>query len=161
VRWFRSAMLADMFGFYLPVLVVGGYLWSSSRHEAGALTDMAMLALLVYIVLGIAGASMQLAALPALSGAHAAGDTAVKIAAESAWLAVVSVTERGLWWAEGPVMGLWAALMGPILRRQAGAFGALLMVCGFLYVVSFVAEFLDTRSIAELCETLGVLLVSL
>jgi hypothetical protein len=161
LQWFRIAMLADMFGFYLPVLVIGGYLWSSSRREAGALTDIAMLALLVYIVLGVAGASMQLAALPALSAAHEAGDAAVKIADQSAWLAIVTATEHGLWWAEGPVMGLWAGLMGPVLRRKGRAFGVLLMACGALYAVSFVAEFLGTRTIAELCETLGVLLFPL
>jgi hypothetical protein len=161
LQWFRVAMLADMFGFYLPALIVGGYLWSSSRQAAGALKDIAVLSLLLYVVFGIAGASMQLAALPALSDAHSAGDTAVKIAVESAWLAIVSGTEHGLWWAEGPVMGLWAGLMGLVLRRQGRAFGVLLMACGGLYLLSFVAEFLGTRTIAELCETLGVLLFPL
>jgi hypothetical protein len=160
-QWFRVAMLADMFGFYLAVLIVGGYLWSSSRQEVGALTDIAVLSILLYVAFGIAGASMQLAALPALADAHAAGDSAVKIATESAWLAVVNATERGLWWAEGPVIGLWAVLMGPVLRRQGRAFGALLMVCGLLYLVAFTAEFLRLRTIAELCETLGVVLFPL
>jgi hypothetical protein len=160
-QWFRLAMLADIFGFYIAVLIVGGYLWSSSRHEVGAMTDIAVLALLVYAVLGIAGASMQLAALPALSEAHVAGDTAVKSAAQSAWLAIVTATEHGLWWAEGPVMGLWAGLMGPILRRQSRAYGALLMFCGALYIVAFVAEFFGLRTIAELSETFGVLLFPL
>jgi hypothetical protein len=158
---FRLAMLADILGFYLAVLIVGGYLGSSSRHEVGALTDIAMLALLVYVVLGISGASMQLAALPALAEAHASGDTSVKIAAQNAWLAVVTATEHGLWWAEGPVMGLWALLLGPILRRQRRAYGSLLMVCGVLYLVAFGAEFLGLRTIAELCETLGVVLLPL
>jgi hypothetical protein len=161
LQWFRVAMLADVFGFYLPVLVVGGYLWSSSRHEGGALTDIAALSLVAYVVLGVAGASMQLAALPALAEAHAAGDSAVQIADQSAWLAIVTATERGLWWAEGPVMGLWAGLMGSVLRRQGRAYGALLMVCGALYLVSFGAEFLGIRTTAGLSETLGVLLFPL
>jgi hypothetical protein len=161
LQWFRLAMLADVFGFYLAVLIVGGYLWSSSRQEVGALTDIAVLSLLVYVVLGIAGASMQLAVLPALAEAHASGDTVVKIASQSAWLALVSATEHGLWWAEGPVMGLWALLMGRVLRRQGRGFGILLMACGTLYLVSFGAEFLSLRAVAELCETLGVLLFPL
>jgi hypothetical protein len=33
LQWFRVFMLADMFGFYLAVLIVGGHLWSSSRTE--------------------------------------------------------------------------------------------------------------------------------
>jgi hypothetical protein len=160
-QWFRVAMLADVFGYYLPVLIVGGYLWSSSRHEAGAISDIAVLALIVYVVLGIAGASMQLAVLPALSAAQAAGDTSVKIAAQSAWLAIVTATEHGLWWAEGPVMGLWAWLMGPVLRRQGRAYGALLVACGSLYLASFGAEFLGIRTTAEICETLAVLLFPL
>jgi hypothetical protein len=161
LQWFRIAMLADVLGFYLAVLIVGGYLWSSSRHDVGALNDVAMLSLLVYVVLGIAGASMQLAALPALAGANAAGDTAVKIAAQSAWLGIVTATEHGLWWAEGPVMGLWAVLMGPVLRRQGRGFAVLLMICGLLYLVAFAAEFLSLRTIADLCEALGVLLLPL
>jgi hypothetical protein len=161
LQWFRVAMLADVFGFYLPALVVGGYLWSSSRHQGCALTDIATLSLVAYVVLGVAGASMQLAALPALAEAHAAGDTAVRIADQSAWLAIVTASERGLWWAEGPVMGLWAGLMGPILRRQGRAYGGLLMVCGALYLVSFGAELLGIRTTAELSETLGVLLFPL
>jgi hypothetical protein len=160
-QWFRLAMLADIFGFYLAVLIVGGYLWSSSRHEVSALSDIAMLSLLVYVVLGIAGASMQLAALPALAEVHASGDTSVKIAVQSAWLAIVTATEHGLWWAEGPVMGLWALLMGPVIRRQGRRFGLLLTACGILYLVAFGAEFLSLRTIAELCETLGVLLLPL
>jgi hypothetical protein len=161
LQWFRVAMFADVFGFYLAVLIVGGYLWSSSRHEVSALNDIAVLSLLVYVVLGIAGASMQLAALPALADANVAGDTVVKNAAQSAWLAIVTATEHGLWWAEGPVMGLWALLMGPLLRRQERGFGILLMVCGVLYLVSFGAEFLSLRAIADLCETLGVILLPL
>jgi hypothetical protein len=160
-QWFRLAMLADVFGFYLAVLVVGGYLWSSSRHEVSALIDIAMLSLLVYVVLGVAGASMQLAALPALAEANASGDTALKIATQSAWLGIVTATEHGLWWAEGPVMGLWALLMGPVLTKQRRGFGVLLIICGLLYLASFAAEFLGLRSIAELCETLGVLLLPL
>jgi hypothetical protein len=161
LQWFRVSMLADVFGFYLAVLIVGGYLWSSSRRDAGAHSDVAILSLLVYVVLGIAGASMQLAALPALAEANAAGDTAVKIATQSAWLGIVTATEHGLWWAEAPVLGLWALLIGPILRRHGRAYGGLLMLCGALYLVSFGAEFLGLRTIAELCETLGVLLLPL
>jgi hypothetical protein len=161
LQWFRLAMLADILGFYLAVLIVGGYLGSSSRHEVGALTDIATFALLVYVVLGISGASMQLAALPPLAEVHASGDTSVKISAQSAWLAIVTATEHGLWWAEGPVMGLWTLLLGPILRRQRRAYGSLLMVCGVLYLVAFGAEFLGLRAIAELCETLGVALLPL
>jgi hypothetical protein len=161
LQWFRVAMLADMFGFYLPVLIVGGYLWSSSKEGRSALTNIAVLSLLLYAGFGIAGASMQLAALPALSEAHAAGDTPVKIAAESAWLAIVTSTEHGLWWAEGPVMALWAGLMGPVLRRQHRGYGVLLMFCGSLYVLSFIADFIGARTIAELCETLAVLLLPL
>jgi hypothetical protein len=58
-------------------------------------------------------------------------------------------------------MGLWTLLLGPILRRQRRAYGALLMGCGVLYLVAFGAEFLELRAIAELCEALGVVMLPL
>jgi hypothetical protein len=40
-------MRADMFGFYLAVLNVGGHLWPSSIRGGGAPEDIAVLALLL------------------------------------------------------------------------------------------------------------------
>lgn len=160
-QWFRVGALADLCGFYLAMLIVGGYFWSTLRCEGGPLIDVAVLALLAYVVFGISGAAMQCAALPALAQAYAAGDATVALAAQSAWLAMVSATERGLWWAEGPVMALWAALMWPVLRRRGRACAPLLMACGALYLLWFAAEFLQLRAFAELTATLGELLLPL
>jgi hypothetical protein len=114
---FRWAMCADVLGFYLPVLVIGGYLWHRFRAEGGALGDMAALAITLYAVLGIAGAAMQMAVLDPLAHLHAGGDATVKAAAEAAWTAIANASQKGLWWAEGPVVLFWGTVVGSHLRR--------------------------------------------
>ena len=83
-EFFRWSMLADVLGFYLPLLIIGGYFWASFRDRAGALGDMAVLAIVVYVILGVAGASLQLAVLNPLASLHAEGGDAAKAAAEAA-----------------------------------------------------------------------------
>src|SRR5215469_11023952 len=52
---FRLSMLADVFGFYLAVLVIGGYFLHVFREELGALGNMIAFAIGLYAVLGISG----------------------------------------------------------------------------------------------------------
>lgn len=160
-QWFRVGMLADSFGYYLPFLLVGGYLWSRLRERGGAFIDMAVLCLVVYVLLGVAGTSMQIAALPPLAAVHASGDALAKAASESAWLAVVHATERGLWWMEGPVMACWGLIMGRALRAEGWGWGRLLMACAGLYGAGFVAQFLGAGQLAEGLSLIAVMLLPL
>jgi hypothetical protein len=116
---FRWGMFADVLGFYLPVVVIAIYLRHAFRDRAGALGDMAAVAMVLYAALGIAGASLQMAALHPLAHLHAGGDEAVKAAAEAAWTAVANGSQKGLWWAEGPVVLFWGLVVGKQLA-QAG-----------------------------------------
>lgn len=141
-RWFRIAMLADTFGFYLPLFVLGGYLWATLRNAGGVKVDMALSFLTLYVVCGVAGAVMQYATLPALAQMHLHADPAIRAASESAWLATVLASQKGLWWIEGPLMGFWAFVMGPLLRRQGWGFGRLLQGVGALYLLAFVGDVL-------------------
>lgn len=122
---FRWGMFADVLGFYLPVLVIGGYLWHVFRDRAGALGDIALLAITLYTVVGVAGAALQLAALTPLANLHLGGDETVKAAAEAAWTAIAHGSQKGLWWAEGPVVLFWGLVVGHQLR-QAGWRGPIL-----------------------------------
>jgi hypothetical protein len=137
---FRWAMFADVLGFYLPVLVIGGYLWHHFRPEAGALGDMAALAITVYAVLGVAGAAMQMAALQPLALLHAGGDGTVKAAAEAAWTAVANASQKGLWWAEGPLVLLWGTVVGSQLRQTGWGkpVQVLLKITGWSFGLFFV-----------------------
>ncbi|HHW2097100.1 TPA: hypothetical protein ACUUEQ_003412 [Pseudomonas aeruginosa] len=116
-QFFRLSMLADLFGFYLPLLAIGGYLWHRFRTEAGALGDMAALAITLYVALGVIGASLQLAVLSPLAQLHAAGGEATKAAAETTWTAIATGSQRGLWWCEGPVVLFWGLVVGGHLKR--------------------------------------------
>ena len=141
-RWFMAAMVADSFSFYLPFLLIGAYIHAQLRPRASSLNDAAVSALTVYVLLGIAGTSMQFAALPALAAAHAAGDAMVKAASESAWLATVTATERGLWWIEGPLLAFWGLVTGRALQQEGWGAGPLLTGAGVLYAVIFAWEML-------------------
>ena len=135
--WFRTAMLTDTFGFYLPFLVIGGYLWSRLRGEGGAPVDMAVLFLGFYVVLGVLGAMLQYGALPDLAHSHLSADPIIRVSSESAWAATVTASQHGLWALEGPVLVFWTAVMGPLLRRNGWGRGRLLEICGYLYVAVY------------------------
>jgi len=161
---FRWAMLADILGFYLPVLVIGGYLWHAFRDKAGTLGDMAMLAVPVYVVVGIAGAAMQQAVLHPLADLHAAGGEAVKAATEASWTAVVYGSQKGLWWCEGPVVFFWGGVVGSQLRRAGwgrwflALFAIIRWSFGLFFVTGFFAK-LD--GVTDALETIVVLLFPL
>lgn len=116
---YRLSMLADILGFYLPVLVMATYLWHVFRAEAGMLGDVAVFGMVTYTVLGVSGAAATLAALQPLAQLHAAGDEATRAAAETAWATVAHVSQRGLWWSEGPLVLFWVLVVGKQLK-QAG-----------------------------------------
>ncbi|MCS0582678.1 hypothetical protein NX784_13840 [Massilia pinisoli] len=116
---FRWGMFADILGFYLPVLAIGAYLWHRFRDRTGAMGDMALLAIALYAIVGVAGAALQLAALNPLAQLHAGGDASVRAAAETAWTAIANASQKGLWWSEGPVVLFWGLVVGPQLGKEA------------------------------------------
>jgi len=114
---FRWGMLADILGFYLPLLAIGSYVWRTFRDEAGVLGDAALLAIVVYVVLGLVGAAIEQAIVDPLAQLHAAGSDAVRAATESAWTSVAYGVQNGVWWCEGPVVFFWGAIVGAQLKR--------------------------------------------
>lgn len=158
---FRLSMLADLFGFYLPLLAIGGYLWHRFRAEAGALGDMAALAILLYVALGMIGASLQLAVLTPLARLHAAGGEAARVAAETAWTTIATGSQLGLWWCEGPLMLFWGLVVGGHLKRAGWSVSirwplALVGWCFGLYFVTGFFPALETLTYAALVVAVGV-----
>lgn len=161
---FRWSMLADILGFYLAVLVIGGYLWHRFRDEAGALGDMAALAILFYVLVGAGGAAMQQAVLNPLAHLHAGGDDTVKAATEAAWTAMAYAVQNGLWWSEGPVVLLWGLVVGTQMKKAGwGWFPLLLLkIVGWCFGLFFVFGFFeDLDTLNQLMETIVVLLFPL
>ena len=159
LQLFRWSMLADSFGFYLPFLVMGGYLWS--RLRSNPLVDMATLGLVVYVLLGLAGTSIQFATLPVLSELHDSGDAVARSAAEATWLAIVHGTEKGLWWMEGPLMAFWAIVMGATSKTVGLRYGSLLTLAGIAYGGYFTLAFVGADEIAELFIFAGLVMLPL
>lgn len=142
---FRWAMLADLFGFYLPILVFCGYFWRNHRADAGAFGDAAVLAMMLYVTVGIAGASIQQAVIHPLSQLYEAGDDAARAAATTAWTTLAHAAQGGLWWCEGPAVFLWSLVVGNRLG-QAGWKGSLLLrisgwFCGIFFLSAFFPRF--------------------
>ncbi|WP_371234469.1 hypothetical protein ACAW63_14130 [Pseudomonas sp. QE6] len=125
---YRWSMLTDIFGFYLPSLVVGGYLWHVFRDEAGALGSIALLAIGFYATVGIIGASTQQAVLTPLVQLHEQGDASIKAAAEVTWTTVAHAVQYGLWWSEGLVVLFWGLTVGAQLKRAGSGWFSLLLL---------------------------------
>ncbi|WP_229722038.1 hypothetical protein [Marinobacterium nitratireducens] len=153
---FRYSMFADVLGFYLPMVVIGGYFWASFREQAGPLGDMAVLAILLYVMLGVTGASLQLATLHPLADLHAAGDAAARAAAEAAWSSIAIGSQKGLWWCEGPVVLFWGLVVGKQLKAAGWGKSILwpLTLVGWCFGLFFVTGFF-----AQLDEVNRALLV--
>lgn len=157
-EFFRLSMLADILGFYLPVLVIGGFLWHGFRKEAGALGDVAALAIALYVTLGVTGAALQLSVLNPLADAHAAGGETAR-AAEVIWTSIAVGSQQGLWWCEGPVVLFWGLVVGGHLKRAGWGRSVLwpLGIVGWCFGLFFLAGFFP--QLAAVSNALLVLVV--
>ncbi|WP_162296129.1 alpha/beta hydrolase [Mycobacteroides abscessus] len=154
--WFRASLVADSFSFYLPFLIIGGYLWRRLRKDGGALTDIATLSTTVYVILGVSGASIQFAAVGPLARAYSSADATVRAGAEVTWLGIVYSAQLGLWWFEGPVMAFWALVIALQLRRSQSRPWRSLIVVGALYTTYFLAELSGVRVLADIAKAAAV-----
>jgi hypothetical protein len=131
---FTASMVADTLGFYLLPAMLGGYLATCLPAAHRARAALASPCLLVFAVLGILGALLQMAGLPALAAAHAAGIQG----ADAAWVAIVNTAQNGLWWFEMLPFGIYALLCGSSLRAAKFGFGTVLIAGGVLGLLYWV-----------------------
>lgn len=160
-RYFTTAMTLDVLSFYLPFLAIGGYLWAQLRVDHGAPVDIGAMCIVTYVVMGTAGAAIQIAALPALAAQHAGGDALARAASETAWQTLAIVAQRGVWVMEGPVMAYWALLMGATMHRAGMPYGRLLMANGVCYASAFVGTVLGFPQVLELAQAIFIILLPL
>ncbi|MCA8256891.1 hypothetical protein LGM89_26800 [Burkholderia sp. AU31624] len=159
---FRLSMLADVFGFYLAVLIIGGYFLFVFREELGALGNMIAFAIGLYAMLGISGAAIQLAVYHPLAHLYAGGDDATRAAAAAAWTAIANGTQNGLWWCEGPLVLFWAPIAANQLKKTGWKGSILLKVVGWFFGLFFVFGFFpDLDDFSNVCEMVIVLALPL
>src|SRR3546814_19643798 len=158
---FRLGMVLDSCGFYLLYLPIGGYRWATLRRDGGSVVDAAVLFLVAYVILGVLGASIQIVALPLLAELHKSADPAIRSGSEMAWLLVVNIAQRAVWWMEGPTFALWAIPTGLVMRAQALPFGRTLSGVGVLYALFFIVTFLRVDNVAELIQLVAILILPL
>ena len=151
---YRMYLLTDTFGFYLPWIVIGGYLRRRLRDQGGVVIDIALLFIVVHAILGATGAAIPFATLAPLAEAHANGDAAIRSAAEIAWLGIVLGSASGIWVWEGPVMAFWGIATGLAMRAQGMKLGMLTIVIGVLYAGMFVFSCADFPDLMMVCVVL-------
>lgn len=147
---FRLSMIADTFGFYLPVLALGTYLWRNLRSAGGLAIDIGILFLVISTLLGVAGAVLPIAVMAPLAELYATGNEAAMYAAGAAWVTAIQGSHHGLWIMEGPTLGFWALVNGRVLQRQGEKLGAPLMLLGLGYMLYATLMFIGADQIAQL-----------
>lgn len=145
---YRLSMWADILGWYLPFLAVGGYLWQPVRQRMGARADIGMAGLIVYAVVGIAGAGLLNLTLPPLVELAAAHGAEGKVTSEVLWITLQNAAQ-GLWNAEAPVLLLWGTVTARFLRGEQWGFGRLLTLDLGLFAIEFVFNLGGWRDLAE------------
>ncbi|KMW44601.1 hypothetical protein PQH03_23830 [Ralstonia insidiosa] len=159
---FRWWMLADVLGFYLPFVAIGGYFVHTFREELGALREMIAIAVAVYIVCGIAGAVLQLSTIHPLAHVYASGDEGAKVAAGAVWTAIANATQNGFWWVEGPLVFFWTSIAARLLKKAGWHGSFLLHIVGWGFGVFFVFGFFPSlAAVTDAGETVGVLALPL
>ncbi|QKS00378.1 hypothetical protein F9288_12645 [Sphingomonas sp. CL5.1] len=154
---YRTAMVLDSFSYYLPMLPIGAYLWARLRGDGGPAVDAAILALVIYVIMGIAGTSIQIVTLPLLAAAHGSADPVIRAGSEAAWRVTVEIAQHALWWMEGPTFAFWAIVTGAAMQTQGLRFGRFLMAMGAAYALYFITALLWPGTLAELAELVAVL----
>lgn len=149
---YRLSMWADILGWYLPFLAVGGYLWQRTRRRMGAAADIGLAGLVVYAVLGIAGAGLLNLTLPPLAELAANGPAA-RPTAEAMWVTLQSAAQ-GLWNAEAPVLLLWGVTAARFLRAEQWGYGRLLTVDLWLFGLEFLCNLGGRRDLGESVQML-------
>jgi len=154
---YRLSMWADILGWYLPFLAIGGYLWGRMRQRVGVLADVALTGIVVYAVLGMVGAGMLNLTLAPLAGLHAGNAPMAKTAAEAIWPTLQNAAQ-GIWNAEAPVFLLWAIVAARFLRAEKWGFGRLLTVDLCLFGIEFILNLIGLRDLAEMALQLTLVI---
>ncbi|MYM93188.1 hypothetical protein [Duganella vulcania] len=144
---YRLSMWADILGWYVPFLAVGGYLWQPMRQRLGAVADIGMAGLVVYAVLGIAGAGLLSLTLTPVAEL-AAHEPSAKATAEALWITLQSGAQ-GLWNAEAPVLLLWGTATARFLRAEKWGYGRLLTLDLCLFAIEFIFNLGGWRDLGE------------
>jgi hypothetical protein len=145
---YRLSMWADILGWYLPFLAVGGYLWGRMRQRVGVLADIALTGVVAYAILGIVGAGMLNLTLAPLASLHAGNDPMARIAAEAIWPTLQNAAQ-GIWNAEAPVLLLWGVVAARFLRAEKWGFGRLLTFDLCVFGIEFILNLIGWRDLGE------------
>ncbi|MFB9126687.1 hypothetical protein E2553_34370 [Paraburkholderia dipogonis] len=154
---FRLSMWADILGWYLPFLAVGGYLWGRMRQRVGALADIALTGVVAYAMLGIIGAGMLNLTLAPLAGLHSGNDPMARAAAEAIWPTLQNAAQ-GIWNAEAPFLLLWGIGTARFLRAEKWSFGRLLTFDLCVFGIEFILNLSGWQALAEMALQLTLVI---
>ncbi|MYN44765.1 hypothetical protein GTP23_06720 [Pseudoduganella sp. FT93W] len=154
---YRLGMWADILGWYIPFLVVGGFLWQRMRQRMGVDADIALVSLVAYALLGMVGAGMLNLTLPGLATLYTGHDAAGVAAAQATWTALQNAAQ-GIWNIEAPVLMIWGATAAKYLKAERWGYGGLLKFDVALFGIEFLLNLLGRRDFAMSVQMLTLLI---
>jgi hypothetical protein len=154
----RCSLVLDLLGYYLLIAPLALFLglWLRVRH--GAWARLFSGCLLVYVVLGAAGASVLAAVTPRLFALHAAASPEQRPAIEAIYAAFTDAVYAGLWnMLEELIAGVGWLGLGWLLRRERPFIGVVMIVLGVACIVDSAGTIFRSESVATVA--LGVYLL--
>jgi hypothetical protein len=133
LKW---AALADLFGYYLPTIVVAVALWATLRDRDPVLALAALLGAIGYVAAGSVDAASLGMAGPTLIRDYAepgADQTAIA----TAFGLLTDIVFRAVWQlVDGVFIAVWLIGVGVLMRRDQPAFAGLARALGVLFLLS-------------------------
>jgi hypothetical protein len=140
------AALADLFGYYLPTVVVALVLWLWLRDRGPTLADTALVGAIGYVIAGSMAAASLAVAGPSLIRSYAAGG-ADQGAIALIFGFLVDVAVRSIWQLiDGVFIAAWMIGTGLLVGARQPGFGGLSIALGILFLVSAAANALGFGS---------------
>jgi hypothetical protein len=150
----RTSMLLDLFGFYLPIVPLVLFLRAAFRPRAEAWSELFGFALLSYCVVGAIGATMIAMAVPPIIKDYAEAWPADRAILSGMFSAQSNDVYRGLWnLLEMLIGGIGWIGFGWLLRPKAPAIAGLTLALG----VACLADSIGTILGQELLSLAGLI----
>lgn len=146
----RSSMILDIFGYYLPIVPLILLLRSSLRHRGPNWIDLFALCLLSYCLIGAIGGAVLATALPTLIREYATASSAHQMSLQSVFTGYTDGIYRGLWnLLEEFLAGIGWIGFGLVLRAERRRLGIVTVVLGAACLVDSFGTALNIDAIAS------------
>jgi hypothetical protein len=158
----RLSMVADMLGYYLPLIPVAIYLWQWLRKRQPGMATLYTVCALFYIVIGAIGASILAAAHPPLITEYATSTGVRRETVELLFRMTMDLVYGGMWnMLEMLLAGIWWTGIGLAIRAENRALGMMTIVIGVASLIDSIGTMVGSSAIAMIGLPVYILLAPL